>query len=260
MKVSVVVPARNERAVIGTCLDQLVQTLRGAPSLTFEILVVDDSSTDDTAAVVLDRASRSPEVRLLRRELPPGFGRAVRSGLEEATGDAVVIFMADLSDDPRDILTYCRKIEEGYDCAFGSRFIEGSALVEYPKAKLFLNRIVSRSLGFMFSTELNDLTNAFKAYRASVVENCRPLRANGFDVSIELSLGALAQGSSIAQVPIGWRGRQEGRSKLSLLSSGGPFLYTLLRMWLRRLTAGGAILSRNRTPALVDHGHRKLGS
>jgi dolichol-phosphate mannosyltransferase len=238
MKLSVVVPARNERGGIGLCLDRLVQTLGEAPSLSYEILVVDDNSCDDTAAIVLDRASRHPEIRLLRRDPPPGFGRAIQCGLDAAIGDVVVIFMADLSDDPEDILTYYRKIEEGYDCAFGSRFIEGSALLEYPLGKRVVNRIANRVLGFMFWTDLNDLTNAFKAYRASVIENCRPLRARDFDISIELSLGALSQGCAVAQIPIGWRGRREGRSKLSLLATGGPFLRTLL-MWLRQLGGAG---------------------
>jgi dolichol-phosphate mannosyltransferase len=264
MKVSVVIPARDESGGIGLCLDRLVQAL-GAGSLSYEILVVDDNSRDDTASVVLGRAACHPEIRLLRRESPPGFGRAIRHGLEAVSGDVVVIFMADLSDDPNDILTYCRKIEEGYDCVFGSRFLEGSRLVDYPRAKWFLNRSANRTLGWAFRTQLNDLTNAFKAYRASVIRRCLPLRANDFDVSIELSLGALVQGCSIAQHPIAWHGRRSGSSKLRLLAAGGPFLRTVLRMWLRRLAAGGEILAPAPTPALAEgaamaESHRKRGS
>ena len=258
---SVVVPARNERGAIGLCLDRLVQTL-GEASFAYEVLVVDDGSCDDTASIVIERASRHPEIHLLRREPPPGFGRAIQCGLNAASGDVVVIFMADLSDDPKDILAYCRKIEEGYDCAFGSRFIEGSELLEYPRTKRVANRITNRALGWMFGTDLNDLTNAFKAYRSSVIEKCRPLRAKDFDISIELSLGALVQGCAVAQVPIAWRGRREGRSKLSLLAAGVPFLHTLLRMWMRRLGAG-AVSMRHRAPALAGSAmverHRKLG-
>jgi dolichol-phosphate mannosyltransferase len=148
--------------------------------------------------------------------------------------------MADLSDDPADVLAYWRKLEEGYDCAFGSRFLNGSTLVEYPRGKRAVNRAVNRVLGWMFRTELNDLTNAFKAYRSAVVEKCGPLRANGFDVSVELSLGALAQGCAIAQVPIGWRGRTAGRSKLSLISAGPSFLRTVGRAWARRARGSAA--------------------
>src|SRR5262245_36147123 len=114
MKLSVVIPAFNEERNIGRCLEELrlnLQKERVPP----ELLVVNDNSQDGTEAAVRAEMERDPAIRIVRRTPPGGFGRAVRSGLEAVTGDVVVIYMADLSDDPRDVVAYYRKIQEGYD-------------------------------------------------------------------------------------------------------------------------------------------------
>ena len=99
--------------------------------------------------------------------------------------------MADLSDSPEDVVAYYRKIREGYDCVFGSRFIKGSTVENYPSVKLVVNRIVNQCIRFMFWTRFNDLTNAFKAYRTAVIRDCGPYRACHFNLTLEMSLGAL---------------------------------------------------------------------
>ena len=135
--------------------------------------------------------AEDPAIRLVTRVPPGGFGRAIRSGLEAVSGDVVVIYMADLSDSPEDVVAYYRKIGEGYDCVFGSRFIRGSKVENYPRFKLFFNRVVNRCIQVMFWTRFNDLTNAFKAYRTAVIRDCGPYRACHFNLTIEMSLGAL---------------------------------------------------------------------
>ncbi|MFP5259936.1 MAG: glycosyltransferase family 2 protein, partial [Acidobacteriota bacterium] len=175
-----------------------------------------------------------PGVAVVRREPPRGFGRAVRSGLERATGDVIVICMADLSDDPEDIIKYYRKIEEGFDCVFGSRFISGSRCVNYPRLKLFVNRIVNTMMQLLFWTRYNDLTNSFKAYRSYVIRDLMPLKACHFNITIELSLNTLIRGYAIAQVPISWQGRTWGSSNLHLSEMGRRYLSTLLRAWFEK--------------------------
>ena len=165
MKLSVVIPAYNEENSIGPCLDRLVETLRDKHRLPYEIIVVNDNSSDDTERVVRARAEGDPAIRFVSHRPPGGFGRAIRSGLELVTGDVIVIMMADLSDDPEDVVAYYRKIEEGYDCVFGSRFIKGSSVEHYPPLKRIVNRTINRLIQLMFWTRFNDLTNAFKAYR-----------------------------------------------------------------------------------------------
>jgi dolichol-phosphate mannosyltransferase len=103
-------------------------------------LVIDDSSTDGTAAVLQELAQRNERVRCYRSRYSQGFGLAVQAGIERFEGDAVAILMADGSDDLED--RYHRVLEDGYDCAFGSRFMHGAEVTDYPRFKLVLNRIV----------------------------------------------------------------------------------------------------------------------
>jgi dolichol-phosphate mannosyltransferase len=235
MKVSVVIPAQNEERNIGRCLDELVGVLRDKYSLPYEIIVVDDNSTDGTPAVVAQRMAADDALRLVRRGMPSGFGRAVRDGLNAVTGDVVVIYMADLSDDPEDLVACYRKIVEGYDCVFGSRFIRGSSVEKYPPLKLFVNRLANHVIRLMFWTRMNDLTNAFKAYRTSVVRDCGPYRACHFNITLEMSLSAMIRGYRITQIPIRWYGRTWGSSKLRIREMGRRYLSTLLMLFFERV-------------------------
>jgi dolichol-phosphate mannosyltransferase len=174
-------------------------------------------------------------VRTVNRQPPGGFGRAIRTGLEQVTGDCVVICMADSSDDPQDVVRYYRKLEEGYDCVFGSRFMDGAYVENYPRFKLIMNRIVNRCIQAMFFCPYNDLTNAFKAYRTEVIRACSPFHACHFNLTIEMSLGALIRRYNVAQIPIRWYGRKWGSSNLSLAKMGRRYLATLLRAFAERL-------------------------
>ena len=234
MKLSIVIPAHNEEANIGPCLDELVAKL-DADNIVFEIIVVNDNSRDGTEQEVLNRAASRPEIRLIHRLPPGGFGRAIRTGLEFVSGEVVVIYMADRSDHPEDAILYLRTIEEGYDCVFGSRFIRGSRVQRYPWLKLYINRFVNIVIQWMFWTKFNDLTNAFKAYRTDVIRRCGPYRACHFNITLELSLSALITGYKIAQVPIQWEGRTWGSSNLRLAEMGRRYTCTLLMLFFQRI-------------------------
>lgn len=233
-KLSIVVPAYNEEVNIAGCLKELTATLRGKHRIPYEIIVVNDNSADDTERVVRAAMAEDPAIRLVNRTPPGGFGRAVRSGLEAVRGDVVVVYMADLSDSPDDLAAYYHKIREGYDCVFGSRFIKGSVVRNYPRVKLIVNRIVNKSIQVMFWTRFNDMTNAFKAYRTAVIRDCGPYRACHFNLTLEMSLGALIRNYQIAQIPIQWSGRSWGSSNLRLREMGRRYLSTLLMMLFQR--------------------------
>jgi dolichol-phosphate mannosyltransferase len=233
-KLSIVIPAYNEEKNIAKCINELQVALREKYQIPYEIIVVNDSSTDDTEAVVRAEMATDSAVRLVNRAPPGGFGRAIRSGMEVVRGDIVVVYMADLSDSPADVVAYYRKIREGYDCVFGSRFIKGSVVQDYPPVKLFFNRIVNRCIQFMFWCRFNDLTNAFKAYRTAVIRDCGPYRACHFNLTLEMSLGALIRDYNIAQIPIHWYGRTWGSSSLKLGEMGRRYLSTLLMMFFQR--------------------------
>jgi dolichol-phosphate mannosyltransferase len=243
MKLSIVIPAFNEEQNIGKCLEELRRVLRDRYEIPYEAIVVNDNSRDGTEKVVQEEMKQDPAIRLVNRTLPGGFGRAVRSGLDAVKGDVVVIYMADLSDDPEDVVAYYRKISEGYDCVFGSRFIKGSRVVNYPKLKLVINRIVNKCVQYMFWTPFNDLTNAFKAYRTSVIQTCGPYRASHFNITLEMSLSALIRQYHVAEIPIKWEGRHWGSSNLKLRQMGRRYLSTLLMMFFQRILVADDLMA-----------------
>lgn len=238
MKLSVVIPAHNEAASIGSTLADVAARL-DSEGVDYEIVAVDDASSDGTEAVVRDAGRTNPRIRYHRSHNPPGFGFAVRAGLDVYEGDAAVIVMADGSDSPEDIATYVQVLAEGYDCAFGSRFVRGSRVIDYPKPKLALNRLINTGIRMLFRHGYNDTTNAFKAYRREAIDTCRPLFSNHFNLTVELPLKAVVRGHTYKVVPISWTNRRAGVSKLRLQEMGSRYLFVVLYTFLERHLAKG---------------------
>ena len=238
LKISTVIPAHNEEGSIEETIEGLVNVLEGA-SIDYEILVVDDSSTDRTPAVVQHLAAENSRIRYHQSHYPRGFGLTVRAGLEEFEGDAVAIVMADASDDPGDLVRYHLLLTEGYDCAFGSRFMRGGAVHDYPRLKLVINRLANSFIRLLFRHGYNDTTNAFKAYRREVIETVQPLLSNHFNLTVELPLKAIVRGHSYGIVPITWRNRKVGTSKLSMQEMGSRYLFIVLYALLERYLSRG---------------------
>jgi dolichol-phosphate mannosyltransferase len=238
MKLSVVIPAHNEEGTVGETVESLVSTLT-REKIEHEVIVVDDSSIDGTAAVVEVIAAEHPQVRCLPSPYRNGFGFAVRAGLETFEGDAVAIVMADGSDSPEDLVSYQRLLEEGYECAFGSRFVHGSRVLDYPRSKMVMNRIVNWCIRALFRHGYNDTTNAFKAYRREVIENVQPFLSHHFNLTVELPLKAVVRGYSYGIVPISWTNRKAGVSKLSLNEMGSRYLFIVLYVFLEHHLSRG---------------------
>ena len=237
-KLSVIIPARNESENLPLCLEELSQELLDH-KINHEILVVDDGSTDNTPKLLHDIALQNPTVRYLRNDGEKGFGRAVRIGLAEFTGDAVAIMMADRSDSPRDLVNYWNKLQEGYECVFGSRFIRGSKVHHYPKIKLLVNRLVNTMIRYAFRIETNDVTNAFKIYRREVIEGCRPFISPHFNLTVEIPLKAIIRGYSWKVVPISWKNRDKGVAKLKLREMGSRYFFIIAYLWLEKYFSRG---------------------
>jgi dolichol-phosphate mannosyltransferase len=210
-----------------------------AEGIDYELLVVDDGSSDRTAEVVEELAGANARIHCNRSHYPQGFGFAVRAGLDEFTGDAVAIVMADGSDHPEDLVRYYRLLEEGYDCAFGSRFIRGAKAHDYPGFKLVLNRIANFVIRILFRHGYNDTTNAFKAYRRDVIETVQPVLSNHFNLTVELPLKAIVRGHSYGIVPISWTNRKAGTSKLKLQEMGSRYIFIVLYVFLEHHLSRG---------------------
>jgi dolichol-phosphate mannosyltransferase len=230
MKLSVVIPAYNEEGGIAGTVDGVRHALREA-QIPYEVVVVDDGSSDRTDAILQELVGEG-DVRAFRSPHPRGFGHAVRAGLDRFLGDAVAIFMADGSDDPRDLVLYYRVLEAGYDCAFGSRFMPGGGVVDYPRLKLVVNRFVNLGIRLLFRHGYNDTTNAFKAYRRDVIDTIQPLLSKHFNLTVEMPLKAIIRGHSFAVVPTTWRNRTTGESKLAMREMGSRYLFIVLYAFL----------------------------
>jgi dolichol-phosphate mannosyltransferase len=238
MKISVVIPAHNEEGSVAPTVEGIVERLE-REAIEYDVLVIDDASRDRTKEIVEAIGAGNPRVRCLTSYHPPGFGFAVRCGLEQFGGDAVAIMMADGSDSPEDLVSYYRVLEEGHECAFGSRFIRGGRVIDYPRTKLLMNRIVNFGIRVLFRHGYNDTTNAFKAYRREVIDAIQPLLSHHFNLTVELPLKAIVRGFDFEVVPISWTNRKAGVSKLALSEMGSRYLFIVLYVFLERHLSRG---------------------
>jgi dolichol-phosphate mannosyltransferase len=237
-KLAIVIPARDEAGCIASTVEHLHVELR-LNQVPHEIVVVDDGSQDRTWEILQELKTRVPGLAPLQNPGPHGFGRAVAYGLNHITADAAVVMMADESDDCRDVVRYWQVLNQGWECVFGSRFVAGGGTIDYPRVKLVMNRLVNLGIRILFGAPLNDTTNAFKAYRRTVIEGCRPLIAPHFNLTVELPLKAMVRGYSWTVIPITWRNRRTGEAKLKLKEMGSRYLFIILYVWLEKYFSRG---------------------
>lgn len=237
MKLSIVIPAHNEEGCIETTVVALAETLI-KERIEHEIVVVNDNSSDCTERVLQGIVARFPGVRYINNVPPHGFGFAVRRGLETFTGDVVAIYMADASDTPGDLVNFFRKLVEGYDCVFGTRWSLGGRALDYPLPKRLLNRFGNLFIRAVMQIRYDDCTNAFKMYRRHVIEGLQPLLSYHFNLTVELPLKAIVRGYTFAVLPNDWINRKTGVSKLKIKEMGSRYLfivlYCLIEKWLSR--------------------------
>ncbi|MBC8054883.1 MAG: glycosyltransferase family 2 protein [Sphingobacteriaceae bacterium] len=244
LKLSVVIPSYNEeKSISATAIStyDILQKFR----IAHEILVVNDNSKDNTIEILEELKQRVPTLVYYTNEGPNGFGYAVRYGLKRFSGDCVAIMMADLSDDPLDLVRfYHRMIEDNVDCVFGSRFIKGGKVIDYPFHKLIINRIANTIIRMAIGTRYNDATNAFKLYKRETIEGIQPLMSPHFNLTIELSLKSIVRGYSYSVVPNSWRNRKEGVSKLRIKEMGSRYFFILMYCFIEKFFSKGDFKKR----------------
>ncbi|MDI6810226.1 MAG: flippase-like domain-containing protein [archaeon] len=234
MKISCVVPAHNEEENLEKLIGRLIPILESHDTTKdYEIIMVNDNSTDNTPSIINALANENLRVKPVHRASTPGFGNAIKEGFKYAEGAIIIPVMGDLSDDPKDIPKLVEKIEEGYDIAYGSRFIKGGSVEDYPITKMFANRIFNNAVRFLFGIPHKDITNAFKAYKKEVLDaiGIEHMESEGFDLTVEIPLKAHILGFKSAEVPVNWHGRVKGEAKLKLSENGFVYGKRLLKLF-----------------------------
>ena len=237
MKLSIIIPAHNEAQNIERTVLSFSNELE-INKIEHEILVVNDNSTDNTEEVLKSLKLKAKDLNYINSVSPKGYGFAVREGLENFNGDCAAIVMADMSDSPADLVRYYKKMQEGYDCIFGSRFIAEAKVFDYPVHKLILNRLGNMLIAFLFGIRYNDATNAFKLYARKVLDGIKPLLSRHFDLTVEMPLKAIIRGYSYCVIPISWMNREKGISKFKIKELGGRYLFIMLYCFLEKCLSG----------------------
>ncbi|MDD9950650.1 MAG: glycosyltransferase family 2 protein [Zetaproteobacteria bacterium] len=238
-KLSVVIPAHNEEGCIESTVMGLHRVLH-EEGIEHEILVVNDNSKDRTVEILADLSARVEQVVYVNNTPPNGFGFAVRCGLERFSGDAVAVYMADASDCPHDLVRFYRVMcERNVDCVFGTRFDRASRVVDYPKLKLFINRMANLFIQMVFGLRYNDVTNAFKLYKRETMIGLKPFLSHHFNLTVELPLKAIVRGYSYAILPNSWTNRTTGVSKLKIKEMGSRYLFIVLYCFIERWLSRG---------------------
>jgi dolichol-phosphate mannosyltransferase len=238
MELSVVIPAHNEEGSIKPSILEIYGSL-SQNNIPHEILVINDNSKDRTEEVLKELMAEIPTLNYINNPGANGFGYAVRVGLEHFSGDCVAIMMGDLSDSPRDLINFYKKIQEGYDCVFGSRFIKGGKTYDYPIVKLIINRMANTLVQLCFGIRYNDITNAFKLYRKKTIDGLKPFLSPHFNLTLELPLKAIVRGYSYAVVPNTWTNRKTGESKLRIREMGSRYFFIMLYCLIEKFFSKG---------------------
>ncbi len=239
MKLSVVIPAYNEAESLPETVRSISGTLK-SNGIDYEIVVINDNSTDNTLAVLEHLGPEQYCLKLITNTGPNGFGFAVRKGLENFSGDCVAIMMADASDSPDDLVRfYQAMIGKDVDCVFGSRFMKGGRVDHYPTKKLWLNRVANLVIKILFRISYNDCTNAFKLYKKQTIEGIKPFLSPHFNLTVELPLKAIVRGYSYTVLPNSWSNRKFGISKLKIREMGSRYFFILLYCLIEKYFSQG---------------------
>lgn len=230
MKLSIVVPAHNEEDNIVKVVEEIERSL----NLDYELIIVNDNSTDSTAELVQELSRRYSNIKLVHNKLRKGFANALKTGFNNVTTDIVIPVMADLCDDLSVIPNMLDKMNQGYDIVCGSRYIKGGVRLGGSKVKGFLSCCAGRSLSFLLGLPTHDIANAFKMYRKRVIDSI-DIKSKAFEISMEIPLKAYYAGFKIAEIPTVWNERKEGQSNFKVMRLLPAYIKLYIWAVLRRI-------------------------
>lgn len=230
---TVLIPAKHEPHTIVSTLE----SLRRAVHTPHRTIVVNVSDEKDTTAALVKRYIRThPQVRLVRKIHPHGtFGMAIALGLKTVASGAVVPFMADVCDDPKDIDRMYARLKKGWDIVAASRYMRGGKKTGGPAVQSFFSRLVCISLQILTGVPTSDVSNAFKMYNAKLFKNVTVSPTSGVEASMEITLQAYFNGAKITEIPTVWRGRTAGKSKFKILDRAPKYIRIYLWAVFQRL-------------------------
>jgi dolichol-phosphate mannosyltransferase len=215
--VSIIVPFRNEKEYAKEVIST-VHNYFSRKKINFEIVAVDDS-TDETWVILKNLEKKYKTLKVVRGWNPPGYGKAIRKGFEVSKGDILIPFNGDMCDSLDDAMKYVKIIrDEGYDMAFGSRYMEGGKVINYPSNKIIVSKLGNLFLRTVFGIKCSDVTNTFKGFSRKAIKVINP-KANSYEIGLELALKGVKKGLRYKTIPISWTGRKYGVSKMQVMKS-----------------------------------------
>ena len=232
MSLSILIPCRNEEKNIIDTINYLVKNLK---TIEFEILLINDFSNDNTLRVIKQISKKNSRVRYFNN-LKPGLGSVISNGIKKAKKKYVCIYMADKSDNYKDVIKYYSYIKtNNFDAILGSRFLRHSKVINYPSRKLILNRLANFLIKILFWSDYNDFTNAFKIYKRKTLNKLYPIVSESFNVFLELPLKIVARKYKYKIITINWKNRKKGFSKFKIKELRSKYLFTLFYCYLEKI-------------------------
>ena len=222
---SILIPVRDEKENVYIISKEIEKKIENS---NYEIVFINDYSEDSTVQE-LEKLSESNNKIIYFNNQKKGLGGAIDLGIQKSNGKYVCIMMSDSSDTVEDLNYYYQQISaEDLDAVFGSRFIKGGKIVNYPKIKLILNRIGNLLAKLLIWTDLNDFTNGFKIYKKETLIKLYPLVSESFNIFFELPLKTIIRGFNYKIVPISYYNRTVGEAKFKIDELGSKYIFTLL--------------------------------
>ena len=228
MRVSIFVPVFQEEATVGELLARVVACDVASVGFEREILVCDDGSTDGTAQVIRRVAQGSPEIRVFVHARNQGKGAAIRTLLEHATGEAVLVQDADLEYDVDAALALLRRFREGHDVVYGSRFLGSSRPAGMQLPNWVANRVLTTMANLLYGHRLTDEATCLKLIRTSLLREMQ-LQCRGFEFCPEVTAKLGRMGVEIAEVPVRYEARDAANGKKVRWQDGVTAMAVLLR-------------------------------